>query len=780
MLDRTSLEGLMHFGWPDGLDGWLSVTYDPWLVVLSVLIASMASYITLRLFDAARGFQARRLRSASFLGAAATLAIGVWTMHFTGMLAVLLDAPVGYQATLTIASIAPAMLGCGAALWILSGDRPAGTRLALASVCLALGIGGMHHLGMMAMRTTAVMRYDPTLFVVSLLLAVGIARFALGRFEASSTSANARSRGMSAVLVGLTIPVMHYSAMAATRFYPVESASRPEGLVDPFRMGFVVYGLAVTLLVVLLLGIVASRARADAEREARRFKTFLDVVPDGLLVCHANGRIAVANARAGELFGYEVAELVGQSVGDILPVGGPIGLTQPVSTPTEADRDVVAARRDGTKFLSQVAAHTVVADGEEMTMVVVRDVTATRAQEATLRQLAEAVVQASDAIVITDAEGTVEYVNPAFERLSGHKAAQAVGDVPHSLQPDHPDSKEIWACIRAGERWSGHFDYPTAHGEVYSADVSVSPILSTTGELNGVVEIRRDRTEAEQLQGQLAQAQKLEAVGQLAAGIAHEINTPIQFVGDNLRFLGDSLGDLTGLGSLLQEFVVTSGNGPLPEALVQRATTSLEEADLDFLLDEVPVAIEQSLEGVSRVAGIVRAMKEYAHPTDERTPVDLNASIRNTVTVARSEWKYVADLVMDFDEALPMVTCSPGEFNQVILNMLVNAAHAVEAARGTGDVEKGTITIRTRQDDSTAVIEIQDTGCGMPDDVRDKIFDPFFTTKEVGKGTGQGLSLAHAIVVKNHGGSLSVESVPGAGTTFTIRLPWGEAREAVA
>jgi signal transduction histidine kinase len=191
------------------------------------------------------------------------------------------------------------------------------------------------------------------------------------------------------------------------------------------------------------------------------------------------------------------------------------------------------------------------------------------------------------------------------------------------------------------------------------------------------------------------------------------------------------------------------------------------------LKEEIPRALNQSLEGVDRVAKIVRAMKEFSHPAREKTATDLNRAIQSTITVASNEWKYVAEVDMDLDTNLPAVHCSPAEFNQVVLNMVVNAAHAIADVVGDGSKGKGKIRVKTRPDGDWAIVEISDSGCGMPAHIQQRIFDPFFTTKEVGKGTGQGLAIAHNVVVDKHGGTIKVVSSPGAGTTFIIRLPIG-------
>ncbi len=280
-----------------------------------------------------------------------------------------------------------------------------------------------------------------------------------------------------------------------------------------------------------------------------------------------------------------------------------------------------------------------------------------------------------------------------------------------------------------------------------------------------------DITEQKHLEAQLRHAQKMESIGQLAAGIAHEINTPTQYVGDNTRFLSDSFNDLLLLLARFRAFLSDAEAGTVDVNRVSELREAAEGCELDYLTTEIPRAISESLEGIDRVSGIVRAMKDFSHPGgDEKTSVDINKAIESTLTVARNEYKYVADLVVELDPSLPLVPCLPGDFNQVILNLVINAAHAI------GDVVKeqggrGCITVSTRSDGDAAEIRIADTGGGIPEKIRHRIFEPFFTTKEVGKGTGQGLAISRSVVVDKHGGEISFETETGKGTTFIIRLP---------
>jgi len=265
-----------------------------------------------------------------------------------------------------------------------------------------------------------------------------------------------------------------------------------------------------------------------------------------------------------------------------------------------------------------------------------------------------------------------------------------------------------------------------------------------------------DLTQRKVLERQLVQAQRLESIGALASGIAHEINTPIQYIGDNLTFLEGAFANLT---------------ATLRRCREQSGLKDGKDSELEYLMSESPRAVSDSLQGVARVATIVSAMKRFAHPgSEERMPLDVNKAIETTVEVARNEWKYHAEVKLDLDPNLEFFPCYAGDFNQVILNMLVNAAHAVND-KYQDNPDKGLITIRTQKAGSLMTVSISDTGCGIPPENLHRIYDPFFTTKEVGKGTGQGLAIAHDIVVNKHGGTIDVESEPGIGTTFTLRFP---------
>jgi two-component system, NtrC family, sensor kinase len=410
------------------------------------------------------------------------------------------------------------------------------------------------------------------------------------------------------------------------------------------------------------------------------------------------------------------------------------------------------------------------------------DITRRRRTEEQLRKLSMAVEQSPASVVITDTSARIEYVNPKFCRVTGYQPSEVLGETPRMLKSGETRPEvyhDLWRTLLRGDEWRGEFHNRKKNGELYWESVVIAPIKDANGTATHYLAVKEDITERKHAEDErdmmeihLRQAQKLESIGQLAAGIAHEINTPMQYVGDNIRFLKDAFGELS---QVISEFRAIAGRfcaGPEAQQAVAALEAEVQAADLDYLLEETPRALGESLDGVARVTKIVRAMKEFSHPgSDQKTAVDLNRAIESTVTVARNEWKYVADLQTDLDPVLPPVPCLPGDFNQVLLNLIINAAHAIADVVKDKPAEKGRITVSTRPDGDWVEVRVSDTGTGIPEAIRGRIFDPFFTTKSVGKGTGQGLPIARSVIVDKHGGTLTFDTALGHGTTFIIRLP---------
>ena len=341
-----------------------------------------------------------------------------------------------------------------------------------------------------------------------------------------------------------------------------------------------------------------------------------------------------------------------------------------------------------------------------------------------------------------------------------------------------PDGKRAWVS-------TVKLPLHDEHGAVVGT-FGVSMDISAQKEIEQELREARDEAQAvgEELeatledlvstQDQLVQAHKLEAIGQLAAGVAHEINTPIQFISDNMRFIADSVVLVRDAYAAAMRVVAEARRSGFAAGAIEALDQIHQPDEIAMMLEELPEAAAESLEGARRVAEIVGALKAFAHPgADTRDSVDLNEVVRSTVIVSRNEWKYVAEMNTDLAEGLPLIVGNRGRLQQALLILIVNSAQAIASL---GSEQKGQITVATRTVEDAVEVSVRDTGPGVPDEIADRIFEPFFTTKEVGVGSGQGLALAHGIVVEQHHGCIDFESRTGAGTEFLIRLPLGTGR----
>lgn len=302
--------------------------------------------------------------------------------------------------------------------------------------------------------------------------------------------------------------------------------------------------------------------------------------------------------------------------------------------------------------------------------------------------------------------------------------------------------------------------------------LTINPLKRGGEILDGFIILGKDLTEQKFLEAQLLQSNKLEAIGQLAAGVAHEINTPMQYIGDNLKFIKKSFTGLIRVLEVYKNPLTDNCDSVEINSRISRIKDVSEDINLPYLIEQMPMALDQSLEGVARVSGIVHSMKSFSHPgAGQKMPADINRAIENTVTVSSNEWKYDCEMQLNLNPDLPAVPCFESEFNQVILNLIVNARDAVREAKESKKIESGLITITTERSGAHIVVKVKDNGAGIPAEIMPKIFDPFFTTKDVGKGTGQGLPISHSIIVEKHEGSLYFESENGNGTVFIIKLP---------
>lgn len=525
--------------------------------------------------------------------------------------------------------------------------------------------------------------------------------------------------------------------------------------------------------------------------DAREFlHTVIDNVPSQIFVKDIEGKYVMGNRALAEARETTVESLIGKSRCDFA------GDSEESKAFT--DEDITLLKNLEDKFIAEEK-HTDSAgnikwfqtskrsitlnkNGEKLIVGVATDITERKKAEAELNEaqqfLRKVIDNIPNLIFVKDGEGRFKLVNQAAADIYGTAPETMVGKTLADFDTNSVDATrivndEMEVIATRREIIVPEEKFVDRNGEVHWFQSIKRPLTIGDKHSNYVLGISIDLTERKILETQLQHSQKMESIGQLAAGIAHEINTPTQYVSDNTRFIRDAFTDVEQVLIKYGEFLDSAEAGEIEPGMIAALRDELEKADLEYVLEEVPSALKQSLEGVSRIAKIVQSMKEFAHPgSREKQSADINRAIESTVTVARNEWKYVAEVETLFDEKLPTVPCYLGEFNQVILNMVINAAHAITDVVGDGSQGKGKITITTtRADNDWAEVRIADTGKGIPSEIHARIFDPFFTTKEVGKGSGQGLAISHAVVVEKHGGQLSFETAEGEGTTFVIRLP---------
>ena len=534
--------------------------------------------------------------------------------------------------------------------------------------------------------------------------------------------------------------------------------------------------------------ILAQQTLRDREE---KLQLVLDSTAEPIYGLDLSGNCTFCNRAFLRTLGYrDASDLLGKSMHQTIHHSRADGSRYPAEechifkafqkgTETHVDDEVVW-RSDGTCLPVEYWSYPVKDEGKIVGCVVTFvDITERKAAQEALRRAheeAELFINSVPSILIgISRDSRIKRWNLAATKVFGLAKVEVVGKPLakcgiHWVRSDIQVEIGSWCAGRESRRVEA-LSF-VSDGETRFLGLTLNWISAPEERIDELLIIGSDVTEREILGQQLRQAQKLEAIGQLAAGIAHEINTPTQYVGDNTRFLQESWPSFKELISITREMRQEASVGPISSQTLQRFDALAQAADFEYLQTEIPRAIEQSLEGTQRVGKIVRAMKEFSHPgSEEKRSIDINKAIETTITVAHNEWKYVADVETHFATDLPLVLCHAGEFNQVILNLLINAAQAIAEALGDGSQGKGKIGVSTTSDQDWAEIAISDTGSGIPEAVRSRVFEPFFTTKPVGKGTGQGLALAHTAIVRRHGGKIWFDSEVGKGTTFYIRMP---------
>ena len=549
--------------------------------------------------------------------------------------------------------------------------------------------------------------------------------------------------------------------------------SFPDDMIDRFPIhyasfcGFFDRRAANRLKILSELRQEQERIRRQLRREHEFSQALVSSLPGVFFLLDNRNKLILWNENVALVTGQPVDKLGWSEAGALFFADDRTAFDDCIVRALSSGRAAAEVRLIGSNGLIPyyITAHCISLDGERYLAAIGIDITDRKYFESALeesrRRLKMITDSLAEGVVVVNQAGVIIFANPAVKHLL---ECEDLGDLEgypinavFRLDGDNPGklpqvdwNRTITENVTINDDDSVIL---TQGGKKRPVAYTCAPLREGGAKQSAVISFR-DIQALKEAQRDMIQSSRLASVGQLAAGIAHEINTPIQYIGNNLKFIRDSMGTLI---NALETF--RSGGQVTPE----------DCAKLDFLHEEVPVAVEESQDGIAQISRIVLSMKEFSHPgTKSKTRIDINRSIQSTLTVSRNVWKHVANVIEDFSPSLPSVLCYAGELNQVVLNLIVNAAHSIE---GAGKDLPGTIKVSTLYADGIVEIRVEDSGTGIPDEIRDRIFDPFFTTKGVGKGTGQGLAICRDVVVTKHGGRLDVESRQGQGATFIVRLP---------
>jgi PAS domain S-box-containing protein len=557
------------------------------------------------------------------------------------------------------------------------------------------------------------------------------------------------------------------------------------------------------------------------DRSEAYAQSIINLALDGIATTGSDKSLKTLNPAAERIFGYSFSEVIGHNVGKLIPELNRYldDFTKDLSVesfglhkngyrfPLEVSiirfledewlftvRDITNKRKAeerlnkriaNEKMLSEISFRSLYENSDEISCLCSQDGHDINKHRKIYDELQKAYKQfkhllasVPSILIGVDTDGLITVWNSAAEKNFNILSSDVVGRpfFECGIQWD-------WSKVSKFIAEFIHRNYPASIDNVWFARpdekdgllvLTITLVESDSNGQIGYLLLGTDITDRKKLETQLSLSQKLESIGQLAAGIAHEINTPMQYIGDNMRFLQDAFKDICSYLVSINDLLLSLEKGTAsPDSLLE-IKSRRRELDIDFLTGESPAAIDQSLEGIERVRKIVLAMKDFSHPgIKEKMFSDINKAIEGTVTISRNEWKYISELETDLEEKLPLVYCTISEINQVILNMIVNAAQAVSEKTEKPPGVKGKIFIKTRSAGDFVKIMVGDNGTGIPESIIKRVFDPFFTTKDVSVGTGQGLAIAHDIIVNKHKGAIDIESELGKGTTFTVTLPVG-------
>ena len=525
--------------------------------------------------------------------------------------------------------------------------------------------------------------------------------------------------------------------------------------------------------------------RKALQEKKENFLKVSELAQDAIIMLNDEGKVSYWNKAAERTFGYRTEQVIGKNLHEFCVSKkdqeafrrGFGRFKETGQGPVVGKRvEVTAIRKDGTEFPISLSISSVKLKNRWNAIGIARDISERKKIEKEIRfansELNQIFNAAADGMRIIDKDFNILRINETFSALSGISVDESMGKKCYEVFSTplcHSSDCPLVRILNGEQRIECETEKDCKDGGKTFYSVIATPFGGPDGKLVGIIEDIRDITESRQILGQLLQSEKMASIGQLAAGVAHEINNPTGFVSSNLKTLSDYQDDIVTLieqyRRLTTDLKETMATAEYPVSISEQLERIAEfeaESDIDFVLNDISDLVKESREGTDRIKKIVLDLKNFAHPGEGKPKyADINKNMESTLNVVWNELKYKAKVVKEYGD-LPQVKCYPQQLNQVFMNLLVNAAQAIE--------KEGEIRIVTRPVNGYAEIKISDTGMGIPEEKLSMIFDPFFTTKEVGKGTGLGLNVAYNII-KKHNGTIDVESTVGKGTTFTIRIP---------
>ena len=530
----------------------------------------------------------------------------------------------------------------------------------------------------------------------------------------------------------------------------------------------------------ILLSVIRDISKHKQAEE--KYRSIFEASQDAILITSKEGSFLSMNCAAQDLFGYSWDELITMKVEEIYAYP-PDRLRLFYDLEMKGfvqDYAITFKKKDGTFVYTLMTGNLRINENGQITLQgIIRDITKSKLADEALReahaQINQLLGSISSILIGISSNNQINQWNTAAEKTFGINSAEALGEQfsECGIKWEWGEVQNQLAICKESQKavQLENLHYTGIDGRDGLLSLHINPIKDASGKYWGYVILGIDITEQKKIEAQLMLSQKMESIGQLAAGIAHEINTPMQYIGDNTIFLNDAFKNILEILKNYESITKDEKSDEFSLKLTELKDMA-KEIDLDYLEVEIPKAIEQSLEGINRVKKLISAMKDFSHPGKQgKSFSNLNKAIEGTAMISKNEWKYVADLETQFDPNLPLVYCAIDQINQVVLNMIINSSHAIKDLIDNGTTPRGTIKIQTEYKEPNICITFSDTGKGIPRSIIHKIFDHFFTTKKVGKGTGQGLAIAHDIIVNKHHGSIEVNSEEGKGTSFIVTLP---------